>query len=93
VQFRGFHGELLAAECEAHDGLHIDPLAALFEDTREGLLVTSLGNHRYPVLRLISGFRATIEHRSCDCGLETPRLLNLAHAGASAEPLRHAVAV
>ena len=84
TQFRGFHGELLASECELHDGLHIDPVAAEFEETPGGLLVTSIANLRYPILRLISGFQARIETEPCPCGLETPRLLGLAPAGAVA---------
>ena len=83
TQFRGFHGELLASECELHEGLHIHPTAADFEQTPDGLLVTSITNLRYPILRLNSGFHARIETEPCPCGLSTPRLQGLTAAGAA----------
>jgi len=82
VQFRGFGGELLAAECDCHDGLHFDPRTAVWEHrgpTGE-LLVTSLVNHRYPALRLATRLRAEIDTAPCPCGMETPRLRSLAAA-------------
>jgi hypothetical protein len=74
TQMRGFHGELLAMECEAQDGLHINPKTAIFESTDDGLLVTSLANFRFPVLRLITGLQARTENRPCACGSTAPRL-------------------
>jgi hypothetical protein len=79
-QVRGFNGELLASECEAHDGFHVNEEAAVFEASEHGLLVTSLSNLRYPVLRLISGFDARIENRVCLCGMKTARLTGLRRA-------------
>lgn len=77
TQFRGFHGELLASECALQDGLHIDKKAAVFEESPDGLLVTSLTNLRYPVLRLISGMDAALDSLPCACGSETARLTGL----------------
>ena len=78
VQLRGFQGELLARECEAHDGLHFDA-ADVFVQRRPGgeLLLTSLDNQRHSVLRLATRLEASIETRVCDCGLASPRLMNL----------------
>jgi hypothetical protein len=77
-QFRGFAGELLAWECEAHQGLHIQEDAAIFETDAAGdLLVSFLNNPRYPVLRLATGLRAQIQQESCPCGSSVPRLLTL----------------
>jgi hypothetical protein len=93
VQFRGVYGEMLAAECEAHSGLHVRPDEAIFEsrpDLHPELLVTSLRNLRYPVARLATGMTATLEHAPCGCGLATPRLrlLRLAEHSAHFLPVR-----
>jgi hypothetical protein len=77
-QFRGFRGELLAADCELHEGLHILTESAVFEESDQGLLVTSFGNLRHPVLRLASGLSARIVACRCPCGLKSPRLVALA---------------
>jgi hypothetical protein len=80
-QFLGLDAELLAWECEAHEGLHIERDHAVFEsDCRSGepeLLVTSLVNLRWPVLRLATGLTAEIECSTCGCGLTGPRLMGL----------------
>jgi phenylacetate-coenzyme A ligase PaaK-like adenylate-forming protein len=81
-QLLGFEGEMLAWECEAHEGLHIDDRNAVFElDEHSGgdreLLLTSLVNLRTPVLRFGTGLTGIIEHSTCGCGLNGPRLLGL----------------
>jgi hypothetical protein len=78
-QFRGLGGELLASECDAHDGLHIREKDVLFEDSEE-LIFTSLLQLAEPVLRLSTGIRGRIERRVCGCGDTTPRLMDLERA-------------
>ena len=78
VQLRGFQGELLARECEAHNGLHFDTADVLIERRPSGeLLLTSLDNQRHAVLRLATRLEASIETRTCECGISTPRLMDL----------------
>jgi hypothetical protein len=77
-QFRGFQGELLAAECEAFEGLHFDPELAVWEErgseSRE-LVVTSLLNLRHPAWRLATGRGGRVEHAACACGSTLPRIV------------------
>lgn len=72
----GFDGRVVAYECEAHDGLHIMPERAAFEETAEsGLLITSLTDLRYPTLRVGTRMAHSIEHECCGCGDAAPRLV------------------
>lgn len=84
LQFRGFQGEPLARECEAHDGLHVDPADVIIERRPHGeLLLTSLANPRHTVLRLATRLHAWLDMRPCGCGLASPRLMDLAPAAAA----------
>lgn len=77
-QFYGFGGELLAWECQAHQGLHINPKSAVFEEgPNEELLVSLIGNPYQPVFRLVSGLSGSLIGSPCACGLEGPRIVNL----------------
>lgn len=80
-QMLGLDAELLAWECEAHDGFHIHTEQAVFELAAGGgepeLLITSLANLRRPTLRLATGLTAWIERSTCGCGQTVPRLLGL----------------
>ena len=79
-QFRGFLGEPLAAECSCHEGMHVNPEYAIWQqrlDPSAELLLTSLTNHRYPVLRLGTGFRGHIDRSPCPCGRTEPRISEL----------------
>ena len=77
-QFLGFDGELLAWECEAHEGLHIRESAAYFEAGVEGrILVSFLANARLPILRLDTGLTGRVVMERCACGVESPRLVEL----------------
>jgi hypothetical protein len=67
-QIRGFDGELLAWECEAHCGLHLNAEAAVAETRGSELVLTSLDGLRYPLLRIASGFRAEPGETPCACG-------------------------
>jgi DNA-binding transcriptional ArsR family regulator len=74
-QFRGFQGELLAADCEAHGGMHVAAENGHIEVCYRELLITSLVDIRYPVLRLATGIRARMEASPCGCGRTAARLL------------------
>lgn len=76
-QFRGFGQELLAWECEARDGLHIETSNALFEDDGGELRVTSLECREYPILRLGTELEGRIARTACGCGEESPRLIGV----------------
>jgi hypothetical protein len=77
-QFRGFAGELLAQECEAHNGLHVNLANAVFAVGADGELeVSFLRNARAPLFRLATNLSARIEDRRCACGQITPRLLDI----------------
>jgi len=77
--FLGHRHEVLARECAAHSGLHLDPIQAVFEvdaDTSE-LIITSLANTVFPVARLATGFKAKLTEAQCPCGFTGQRLLDL----------------
>jgi hypothetical protein len=67
-RLRGFEGELLASECEAHEGMHLADDSAIFEVLRGELMVTSLVALRNPVLRLQTELAGSLESRACPCG-------------------------
>lgn len=78
--FLGHRHEVLARECGAHTGLHIDPVQAVFEivDPERGeLVITSLANSVFPAVRLGSGFTGVITEEPCACGFTGQRLLHL----------------
>ena len=77
-QLHGLHGELLAEECEAHEGLHVIGEAAIFERRGQELVATSLLALRTPVLRVLTGLTGEIERGLCPCGRPGERLLNVA---------------
>lgn len=77
-QFRGFHGELLAEQCEAAEGWHLNEENSIWEvpGHRTGVMrVTSLVNLRHPVLRLESGVEGRLAAGPCQCGREGPRAI------------------
>ncbi|HUQ90913.1 MAG TPA: hypothetical protein VM120_04465 [Bryobacteraceae bacterium] len=78
-QFRGFSQELLAWECEAHDGLHVEEENAIFETPRGGgeILLTSLDCTEYSILRIGTGMTARLLTATCGCGDSSPRLVGL----------------
>lgn len=83
-QLRDWNGELLAWECEAHDGLHIKTSAGarLRVDSgpdRELLYRPTAGVFARD---LATGLAASITEAPCPCGCGGPRLIGLrAHAG------------
>jgi len=73
----GFDGQVIAYECEAHDGLHILPERAAFEETLNSeFLLTSLTDLRYPTLRVGTQVAGAIQRDCCDCGHATARLMS-----------------
>jgi len=76
-QIIGFSGELLAWECEAHQGLHLCLDNGVFENgnAEAALLATSLVDTARPLLRLVTRCRGTITTAPCDCGQSGARLL------------------
>jgi hypothetical protein len=72
----GFDGRVVAYECEAHDGLHIMPQRAAFEETAGSeLLMTSLTDLRYPTLRVGTRLWGSIQRDCCDCGNAAARVM------------------
>lgn len=79
---------LIAAECEAHDGLHInaDHLLLEFGATPTGggsdsgpadLIVTDLYNFGMPLMRYVNGDLGTRGASSCRCGRGLPKLVKV----------------
>ena len=82
-QFYGFGGELIAHECEAHQGLHVNRYAAVFENGGRGeLLVSLIGNPAQMVFRLVTGLNGQVETSRCACGYDGPRIANIARRAA-----------
>ena len=74
----GLDGELLAWECVAHAGLHLETERALIEGPNgdeADTVLTSLAGLRYPLVRLRTGLVARCETARCGCGEYSPRLL------------------
>jgi phenylacetate-CoA ligase len=72
---------LIAAECEARDGLHIntDHLHVEFADGPDAtgpsdLIVTDLHNDGMPMMRYVSGDLGTPGSKTCACGRCLPKL-------------------
>lgn len=77
AQLVGPAGEVLAWECEAHDGLHMEASRGVCEFSSGELLVTSLVSLRRPALRLRTGLTAAVAEEPCPCGVSSPRLVEL----------------
>lgn len=75
---------LIAAECEARDGLHLntDHLHVEFADGPDAtgpsdLIVTDLHNDGMPLMRYVNGDLGTPGHRQCVCGRGLPKLARI----------------
>ncbi len=79
-QIRAWDGELLASECPAHQGLHVEPEAEV-ELLEDELVLTSLRSVSPPLLRLATGWRATLDRERCPCGGPSFRIQFLCGAG------------
>jgi hypothetical protein len=80
-QYLDWDGHVMATECEAHEGLHISPETAIFEEHEGEVFLTSLAALRRPALRLGTGFRGAIDESVCACGRSGPRLRELRAVG------------
>lgn len=85
-QLHGLEGELLASECDAHEGMHLETDSAVFENLDGELVVTSLLASRVPVLRLRTGLAGSIACGACPCGAEVARFLPAPEAAADRKP-------
>lgn len=92
AQLVGPEREVLAWECEAHDGLHIESEEGVLETGPGELLMTSLVSLRRPAIRLRTGLTGEIVETPCGCGLSSPRLTRLRRHFIRVEPLAAAVA-
>jgi len=87
AQVAGPEREVLAWECEAHDGLHLETERGILETDSGELLMTSLVSLRRPALRLRTGLSGEIVETRCACGLASPRLAGLRRRPVRVEPL------
>jgi hypothetical protein len=80
-------GQILARECEAHEGWHVNSGIATFARLDGGphLVITRKGGRRNRFERMDTGFPADVTHDLCACGLQTPRLINLSTEGVRVE--------
>jgi len=79
-QLRGFGGELLAEECDAHYGLHLVPGEALLEidNSRGGeVLLTTLVDLSRPPIRVATERTLVFTEEPCGCGSCTPRVMEV----------------
>ncbi len=71
---------LIASECAAHEGLHVNTDALVVEINKRGtepdgqVVVTDLRNRGMPFIRYEVGDRAQILEGNCPCGRTYPRL-------------------
>lgn len=92
-QWIGFDGELIAWECDAHDGLHLNSPQVHLEANSDGFRLTSWDARRTPVLRLDCGFRTELSQEPCRCGHPSPLLLGLQNSTEQDQRIRSLVAV
>ena len=86
-QFRSWSGELLAWECEAHQGLHVENNRLRSHVARTGAsnLLVNCANGSGKIARLLpTGLEAEVVDEPCPCGRPGPRLVGLRYC---AEPL------
>ncbi len=77
-QFLGLSNDLVAEECEAHEGLHVREEETILELRAGEVVFTPLGALSYPVLRIASGCSGRPERSLCPCGRAGLRLLDIA---------------
>jgi phenylacetate-CoA ligase len=77
---------LIASECEAHQGLHVNTdgvWVEVLDDPRHPelpgrVVVTDLTNHGMPLVRYEVGDRGRLSHQNCPCGRSYPLLTEVA---------------
>lgn len=72
--FLDLDGKLIASECEAHDGWHIESMGTAFYLFNGELIL----DRRVDAVR--TGFTGYVETALCPCGRSTPRLIALGPA-------------
>ena len=77
-QFLGLNNDLVAEECEAHEGLHVREEETIVELRAGELVFTPLGALAYPVLRIATGCTGRPERSLCPCGRAGLRLMDIA---------------
>ncbi|MEO8131021.1 MAG: hypothetical protein ABJF23_01870 [Bryobacteraceae bacterium] len=77
-QLLGLGNELVAEECEAHDGLHVREDQNIIELRSGELVYTPLEAVTYTVLRIASGCTVRPERALCPCGRAGLRLKDIA---------------
>lgn len=86
----GMDGEILAWECEAHCGLHVMEENVVLELVQGELLLTSLTDLVQPTIQVRTGWTASIESDTCDCGRPGYRLSQLHQFATRAAIAAHA---
>jgi len=76
-QWRGWDSELLAAECEAHEGLHVQLDQCNFHSQQGLLLVSSFAGLVAQTNHFPTGYTGHIDTSRCPCGSPLPRLIDL----------------
>ena len=74
----GGDGAPVARECEVHDGMHVALENAEVELIDGELVLTSLTDTACPVLRVRTGYSASVADGLCHCGRAEPRIRRLA---------------
>jgi hypothetical protein len=77
-QYLGPQNELVAEECEAHDGLHVNENDTIVELRSGELVFTPLLKLEYPVLRIATGVTAKLDRSLCPCSRPGLRLMEAA---------------
>lgn len=73
------NGIILASECEAHNGWHVNPKTARVSK-RAGephAVLSRFGSNGRELQSVGMGFAADVTSEVCDCGQTTPRVVNL----------------
>lgn len=87
-QLLGTDGAVVAAECDAHEGLHLQSDQAIVEQEPSGeFLLTSLTDLRFPAIRVATGWTGSIDRSLCGCGQPHPRLTGLKRMAAQPKVL------
>src|SRR5271170_7199552 len=83
------NGIILAGECEAHNGWHVNPKTARISKLagEPHVVLNRLGEDGREFQAVGMGFTADVTVEPCDCGQSTPRVVNLpTSAGHSVMP-------
>jgi len=65
---------IIASECSAHNGLHINMERVYVETVNNSIIITVFDDEVMPLIRYKIGDIGSIKNLSCSCGLGLPRL-------------------